>query len=99
MSGPQHGPPTPQKNVFKEIATKCKNWKKKRMWNHQKHMVLKPLEAQSRGKTLEIIIVLRMQNMVHFENQNIIFVAKIHFDICLFLPQNPEIPKSEVIKN
>ena len=44
-------------------------------------MFLKPLEAQSRGKTQEMIIVLRMQNMVHFENKNIIFVAKIHFDI------------------
>ena len=44
-------------------------------------MFLKPLEAQSRGKTLEMIIAKRMQNMVHFENKNIIFVAKIHFDI------------------
>ena len=44
-------------------------------------MFLKPLEAQSRGKTLEIIIAKRMQNMVRFENKNIIFVAKIHFGI------------------
>ena len=43
-------------------------------------MFLKPLEAQSRGKTLEIIIVLRMQNMVRFENKTIIFVDKIHFE-------------------
>ena len=31
-------------------------------------------------KTLEMIIVLRMQNMVRFENKNIIFVDKIHFE-------------------
>ena len=43
-------------------------------------MFLKPLEAQSRGKTLEMIIEKRMQNMVHFENKNIIFVDKIHFE-------------------
>ena len=39
-------------------------------------MFLKPLEAQSRGKTLEIIIAKRMQNIVHFENKNIIFADK-----------------------
>ena len=48
--------------------------------NHQKQMFLKPLETQSRGKTLEMIIVLRMQNMAHFEDKIIIFVDKIHFE-------------------
>ena len=43
-------------------------------------MFLKPLEAQSRGETLEMIIEKRMQNMVHFENKIIIFVDKIHFE-------------------
>ena len=43
-------------------------------------MFLKPLEAQSRGKTSETIIEKRMQNMVHFENKNIISVDKIHFE-------------------
>ena len=48
-------------------------------------MLLEPLEAQSRGKTLGMIIEKRLQNMVRFENKNIIFVAKIHFDIlCIF---------------
>ena len=59
---------------------------------------MKPLEAQSRGKTVEIIIEKRMQNMVHFENKNIIFVDKIHFE----KSQNNEelnnwkIPKSKI---
>ena len=46
-----------------------------------------------------MIIAKRMQNMVRFENKNIIFVAKIHFDIFLLLPKNPKNPKSEIIKN
>ena len=57
-----------------------KNTKNNKKLNHQKHVFLKPLEAQSRGKTLEMIIEKRMQNMVHFENKNIIFVDKIHFE-------------------
>ena len=61
-------------------------------------MFLKPLEAQSRGKTLEIIIAKRMQNMVHFENKNIIFVAKIHFDIGEN-SRNVKKSKSGIIKN
>ena len=47
----------------------------------ENHMFLKPLKAQTMWKTLEMIIAKRMQNMVHFENKNIIFVIKIHFDI------------------
>ena len=43
-------------------------------------MFLKPLKAQTMWKTLEMIIAKRMQNMVHFENKNIIFVDKIHFE-------------------
>ena len=43
-------------------------------------MFLKPLEVQSRGKTLEIIIAKRMENMVRFENKNITFVDEIHFE-------------------
>ena len=43
-------------------------------------MFLKPLDSQSRGKTLEMIIEKRMQNMVHYENKNIIFVDRIHFE-------------------
>ena len=59
---------------------KNENSKKNKKWNHQKHVFLKPLETQSRGKTSEMIIEKRMQNIVHFENKNIIFVAKIHFE-------------------
>ena len=44
-------------------------------------MFLKPLKAQTMWKTLEMIIAKRMQNMGQIENKNIIFVAKIHFDI------------------
>ena len=44
---------------------------------HQKHMFLKPLKAQTMWKTLETIIAKRMQNMVHFENKNIIVAAEI----------------------
>ena len=51
------------------------------MENHKNHMVLKPLKAQTMWKTLEMIIAKRMQNMGQIENKNIIFVAKIHFDI------------------
>ena len=43
-------------------------------------MFLTPLEAQSRGKTLEMITEKRMQNMVRLENKNIIFADKIHFE-------------------
>ena len=59
---------------------RSKNPQKTKKLNHQKLVLLKPLEAQSRGKTLEMIIEKRMQNMVHFENKNIIFVDKIHFE-------------------
>ena len=51
------------------------------MKNHKNHMFLKPLKAQTMWKTLEMIIAKRMQNMGQIENKNIIFVAKIHFDI------------------
>ena len=51
------------------------------MENHKNHMFLKPLKAQTMWKTLEMIIAKRMQNMGQIENKNIIFVAKIHFDI------------------
>ena len=44
-------------------------------------MFLKPLKAQTMWKTLEMIIAKRMQNMGQIENKNIMFVAKIHFDI------------------
>jgi len=33
------------------------------------------------GKTLEMTIEKRMQNMVYFENQNNLFVIDLHFDI------------------
>ena len=51
-------------------------------------MFLKPLKAQTMWKTLEIIIAKRMQNMGQIENKNIIFVAKIHFDILLHKVEN-----------
>ena len=35
------------------------------------------------GETLEMTIKKRMQNMVHFENINIIFVSEILFEISL----------------
>ena len=60
---------------------KYKMSKKYKMKNYQKHLFFKSLKARSRGKTLEMIIARRMQNLVHFENKNIIFVIKIHFDI------------------
>ena len=62
-------------------VTLAKKVKKIKMKNHQKHLFFKSLKARSRGKTLEMIIARRMQNLVHFENKNIIFVIKIHFDI------------------
>ena len=43
-------------------------------------MFLKPLDSQSGGKTWEMIIKKRVQNMVRFENKNITFVYKIHFE-------------------
>ena len=52
------------------------------MYNHQKHTFLKALEAQSRGKTVETIIKRDMQNMVHLENKNILFIDKVHFGKC-----------------
>ena len=62
-------------------VTLAQKAKKVKMTNHKKHLFFKSLKARSRGKTLEIIIARRMQNLVHFENKNIIFVIKIHFDI------------------
>ncbi len=41
------------------------------------------LEAWSRSESLEIAIKSRMQNMVHLENMNIIFVNEILFEISL----------------
>ena len=59
-----------------------KEIQKAKKWNHQKHVFLKPLEpgGPERGKTSEMIIEKRMQNMVRFENKNMIFVANIHFE-------------------
>ena len=69
-------------------------------------MFLKPLEAQSRGKTLEMIIEKRMQNMVRFENKNITFVYEIHFGKSKKMknwkiekPENPQSPKIHLFKD
>ena len=53
--------------------------KKSKKRNHQKQVFLKPLDSQSGGKTWEMIIKKRMQNMVRFENKNITFVYKMLF--------------------
>jgi len=49
--------------------------------NYQKQVFIKALGGMSMGRTLEITIEKRMQNMVYFENKNIIFVVDLHFDI------------------
>ena len=44
-------------------------------------MFIKALGVLSRGKTLEMTIEKRMQNIVYFESKNIIFVVDLHFDV------------------
>ena len=48
---------------------------------YHKTVFYEVLEAWSRSESLEIAIKSRMQNMVHFENMNIIFVSEILFEI------------------
>ena len=53
------------------------------MYFHHKTMFYEVLEARTRSESLEIVIKSRMQNMVHFENINIVFVSEILFEISL----------------
>ena len=46
-------------------------------------MFLKPLKAQTMWKTLEMIIVLRMQSMVQIEFAKLILMVEILFDFFL----------------
>ena len=50
---------------------------------HHKTVFYEVLEAWSRSESLEIAMKSRMQNMVHFEKMNIIFVSEILFEISL----------------
>jgi hypothetical protein len=65
---------------------KMKNAKNTKIYKKQKCKIiknmcfLKPLKAQSRGKTFETIMKRDMQKMVHFENKTILFIDKIHLE-------------------